>query len=88
MGEHIAAHLPPFSKLEGSSNYSSWEFQMELYLIHEDLWKWVSEELDTENASAVLKDKKARSKIGMMIKPHCLVHIMGSTTAQQAWEAL
>lgn len=24
----------------------------------------------------------------MMIKPHCLVHMMGSSTAQQAWESL
>lgn len=86
MSEHAA--LPPFSKLEGSSNYSSWKFQMELYLVHEDLWRWVSEEPDTGSASEVLKDKKARSKIGMMIKPHCLVHMMGSDTAKQTWESL
>jgi len=23
-----------------------------------------------------------------MVKPHCLVHMMGSTTARQVWESL
>jgi hypothetical protein len=29
--------LPVFEKLSGSDNYNNWEFQMELYLVYEDL---------------------------------------------------
>lgn len=34
-----SSSLPSIEKLDGQSNYSSWKFQMELYLNHEDLWQ-------------------------------------------------
>lgn len=38
-----AASLLPFEKLDGRSNYSSWKFQMELYLIHDGPWDYTTE---------------------------------------------
>lgn len=58
-------NLPLFQKLEDSSNYSDWKFQMELYLIHENLWKWTSHE---DNETEEQSDQRAKAKVGMMMK--------------------
>jgi hypothetical protein len=50
------------------SDYNSWAYAMQMYLIHEDLWDYVTEDMaDSKNYSA--KNKKTLSKIVLMIKP-------------------
>ena len=79
--------LSSFEKLDGSTNYGTWKFQMEMYLIHEDLWMYTSTEPDL-NEQQKRKDQKVRENICLMVKPHCLVHIMQASTAKQAWNVL
>ena len=80
--------LSSFEKLDGSTNYGTWKFQLEMYLIHEDLWMYTSTEPDLNNEQQKRKDQKARANICLMVKPHCLVHVMQASTAKQAWNAL
>ena len=51
--------LSSFEKLDGSTNYGTWKFQMEMYLIHEDLWMYTSTEPDLNNEQQKRKDQKA-----------------------------
>jgi hypothetical protein len=40
-------------KLTGMSDYNSWAYVMQMYLIHEDLWDYVTEYMaDSKNYSA------------------------------------
>jgi hypothetical protein len=56
-------------KLTGMSDYNSWAYAMQMYLIHENLWDYVTEDMaDSKNYSAK-NDKKTLSKIVFMIKP-------------------
>ena len=50
--------LSSFEKLDGSTNYGTWKFQMEMYLIHEDLWMYTSTEPDPNNEQQKRKDKR------------------------------
>ena len=59
-----------------------------MYLIHEDLWVYTSTEPDLNNEEQKRKDQKARASICLMVKSHCLVHVMQASTAKQAWNAL
>ena len=80
--------LSSFEKLDGSTNYGAWKFQMEVYLIHEDLWMYTSMAPDLNNEQQKREDQKTRANICLMVKPHCLVHVTQVSTAKQAWIAL
>ena len=49
---------------------------------------YTSTEPDLNNEQQKRKDQKARANICLMVKPHCLVHVMQASTAKQAWNAL
>lgn len=84
-----SSSLPSFEKLEGSRNYSTWKNQMELVLIHDDLWEYTSVTPTATDTQGIKRDQKARAKIGLMVKPHCMVHILKKEkTAKGAWDAL
>ncbi|KAH9645213.1 hypothetical protein HF086_005758 [Spodoptera exigua] len=80
--------LPAIEKLDGSTDYNTWKFMMELYLIHEDLWEYTQTTPAASDVSGSKRDQKARAKICLMIKPHCLIHVRESKTAKAAWDAL
>ncbi|KAI5636501.1 gag-polypeptide of LTR copia-type domain-containing protein [Phthorimaea operculella] len=80
--------LPAIEKLDGSSNYSSWKFLMELQLIHDDLWEFTTKTPDKADAAMVKRDQKARARICLMVKPECLVHVQTAKTAKEAWDGL
>ncbi|KAI5637185.1 gag-polypeptide of LTR copia-type domain-containing protein [Phthorimaea operculella] len=80
--------LPAIEKLDGSSNYSSWKFLMELQLIHDDLWELTTKTPDKADAAMVKRDQKARARICLMVKPECLVHVQTAKTAKEAWDGL
>lgn len=85
-----ASVLPHIKKLDGQNNYNSWKFFMKLYLIHEDLWECVtSNRNDTDlTLKERRRDQKARSKICLMIQPHCLIHVRNDKTAKEVWNSL
>ncbi|KAJ8886907.1 hypothetical protein PR048_013119 [Dryococelus australis] len=60
--------FPGIKKLQGTDNYSSWKFGMEMYLAAEDLWPSVTGAETDKN-----KDQKAKSKICLMID-ESLIH--------------
>jgi hypothetical protein len=52
------------------TDYNSWAYAMQMHLIHEDLWDYVTENMAaSENYSSKI-DKKTLSKIALMIKPN------------------
>lgn len=80
--------LPSIEKLDGSSNFSTWKFLMEMYLVQDDLWEYTQEVPKETDIVAVKRDRKTKAKICLMVKPHCLVHVRQAKTAKDAWEAL
>ncbi|XP_069361062.1 uncharacterized protein [Maniola hyperantus] len=80
--------LPSMEKLDGSTNYGTWKFQMELHLIHEDLWEYTATTPSATDVQGIKKDQKARAKICLTLKPHCLIHVRQSKTAKECWDAL
>ncbi|XP_046472611.1 uncharacterized protein [Neodiprion pinetum] len=70
-------------KLSGRDNYNTWQFAVQTYLQHEELWECVTgEETDAK------KIMKAKSKIILMIEPVNYVHIQNATTAKEVWDKL
>lgn len=82
------AGLPAIEKLDGTSNYASWKFLMELYLVHDDLWEYTSVTPVVTDVQGTKKDQKARAKICLSVKPQCLVHVRSAKNSKEAWEAL
>ena len=70
-------------------NWASWKFRMELLLVQDDLFDLVTEQKpDVVPAGWLMKDGKARAKIGLALENDQLCHVMGATTAHEMWEAL
>lgn len=86
--DKMSTSLPTFDRLEGSINFSTWKFQMELYLTHEDLWDYVTTTPSATDQSGTKKDSKARAKICLMINPELLVHVRQAKTTKECWESL
>lgn len=75
--------LPAIEKLQGRENYSTWQFAVQTYLEHEELWDYV---LGT--ATDTKKDLKAKSKIILLIDPINYVHIQNVKTSKEVWDKL
>ncbi|CAB3235495.1 unnamed protein product [Arctia plantaginis] len=80
-------NLLTFEKLKGATNYEDWKFQMELYLIHEDLWKYTMVTPEDDEME-IKQDQLARAKIGLMVEKDCLGYLRHTKNTRQAWEAL
>lgn len=79
--------LPSIEKLQGSSNFDTWKFDVECILVHDDLWQYV-ESSPKDNADDKRKDQKARTKICLLIENHCKVHVRRAKTAFETWNNL
>lgn len=82
-------------------NYDTWKIQAEALLIKNDLWEYVSGEINlpplvtgdsatvnaAETARAAFRrnDKKARSDLILSIHPSELQQVRGCETARQVW---
>lgn len=80
--------LPAIEKLQGSINYNTWKFDVELILVHDDLWKYVESTPAAEDAAAKRDDQRARTKICLLIENQCKVHVRKATTAYETWKNL
>lgn len=75
--------LPAIEKLIGRQNYNTWQFAVQTYLEHEELWAAVlGEEADAKKVT------KAKSKIILLIDPINYVHVRSCTTAKDVWKKL
>lgn len=75
--------LPTIRKLDGRSNYSTWKFGMENYLIGEGLWGYVDGTLTDDN-----KDAIAKAKINLMLEEHLYPVVTGLKKAKEVWDQL
>lgn len=79
-------------KLLGRSNYSTWKLAAQATLDLDDLWCTIEYEKDEEgNPKTPVdpnKDRKARSKLTLMIDTGLYTHIADAKTAKQLWDAL
>lgn len=81
-------------RLNGS-NYASWKFKVELLLVREDLWEFVTgicPAEDQANAAAVATwkkgDQKARATIGLLVDDSQRKLIQDTVTSKEAWDNL
>lgn len=74
-----------------NGNYPSWRFKVELLLVREDLWRYVTPGLKPETEAVAVwnaGDAKARAIIGLLIEDNQHALIRPSKTAKEAWTAL
>jgi hypothetical protein len=76
----LNSSLPAIEKFEGTFNYI-WKSAMQMCLIHKDLWGCVD---GTDGDSR--RDKKAMTKIRLMLKPCTYSHVRFASSAKQAWQ--
>lgn len=83
------ASVIPVEKLTGRDNYNNWEFAMQAYLQHEDLWCCVIGEDKTQDSEEKSKkDTRARSKIIMSVHSSIFVHIRNLKSSTEIWNKL
>lgn len=76
------------TKLNGS-NYQIWKFKMKLFLIKEEAWDVVEDNLPANPDAAWCKrNNKAMAWIGLLIDDNQMCHIRKAETAKAAWDAL
>lgn len=73
-------------KLKGRENYNSWKFQMKALLKLEDQWEVVEGTKKVEEAKE--KDRKALSKICLLVDAHLIHHIEKCETSYDAWNKI
>lgn len=75
--------LVQIEKLTGRDNWTSWSFAVQAYLELDDLWECV-QGTNTDPK----KERKAKSKLILLVDPINFIHIQDATTAKQVWENL
>lgn len=76
-------------KLTGRDNYSDWQFEVEAYLKHEELWTFITSASDSAlSAADTIKEQKAQSKIIMLVDRSLYTHIKKATSAKEMWTSL
>lgn len=87
----MASNMSSFDKLNGS-NYTTWAFKMEMYLIKEDLWSYIESdkpEVDGNDLRVYLsKSKKALACMALMMEDDQAILISGCKGGREAWYVL
>lgn len=73
-------------KLKGRENYVSWKFQMKALLMLEDQWDVVQGVVKPDDARE--KDRKALSKISLLIEADLIHHVEKCKTSKDAWDTI
>jgi hypothetical protein len=82
-----ASLMQAVDKLGGVDGYKNWKFTMKMYLHCEDMWEYVTGEVDSTNFSVKI-DEKVITRICLMLKPELYVHVNFAKTAMEAWDGL
>lgn len=76
-------------KLKGREDFETWKFQAQATLDVEGLWEIVNgTERETNTEKLAVLNRKAKSRLILMIDPINFVHILDETTAKGVWEKL
>jgi len=68
----FAASSLPFDRLN-EGNYVTWAFNMECFLVREDLWKIIETPPTVGNAVEECMDKRAKATIGLSVENSQLI---------------
>lgn len=71
------------TKLKGRENFIDWQFAVQAYLEHEGLWEVVEGTVKDDD-----NNRKAKSKIILLVEPVNFIHIRGCETAKAIWDKL
>ena len=71
-------------KLDGASNYSSWNFVMKVSLRGLDLWECIN----NSDINILEPGKDQKTIICLNVKSHCQIHFKNVTTAKEVWTKL
>ena len=84
------ADLGKFSLVKlNNTNYATWKFQMEMFLVREDLWHVVAQPKPEPETSVWQKaDRKARATIGLCLEQTQYTIIKDCASAVAVWNAL
>ncbi|UYV66146.1 hypothetical protein LAZ67_4000486 [Cordylochernes scorpioides] len=75
-------------------NFETWRLQMQMILVHSDLWIYVNEANikpepgNQEFTNWQNKDQKALATIVLSLNPSELVHVKNCKTAEEAWKKI
>lgn len=80
---------PGIPKLKGREDYEAWKFAVQALLEVEGLWDIViDEEKEKDAAALVLLDRKAKSRLILLVDAVNYAHINGEKTAKGVWDQL
>lgn len=82
------AQIPQIERLVGRENYETWKFAVEAYLRLDDLWCVIDGTLKSTDSHFADKDRKAKSKLILLVDPVNYVHIENTANAQEVWNKL
>ena len=72
-----------------SNNYDIWKYRVEQFLIREDLWYVIKDELPAVRTEKQIKDDaRARATIGLLLEDSQLPIIRAAETAKSAWDEI
>lgn len=81
--------LPQIEKLRGSENYEQWKMDVEMYLLHEDLWDYVEAEVATDATTHDRKQsQRARAKIYLLLDQGPKMQVTECKTSKAMWNKL
>lgn len=80
---------PGIPKLKGREDYSTWKFTVQAYLDVDGLWDVVcGQEVETNAAKLAALDRKAKSRLILLVDPVNYSHIEDVATAKGIWDKL
>ena len=84
----VQGSLPPIPLLRGEDNWGNWKYRVEMHLGVEGLSDCLTTGPNPEDAGAVQRDFRARSKISLSVDDSMLKYVRSTTSAHEAWKAL
>lgn len=89
--DKMASGSVNFEKLN-ASNYSTWAFKMEMFLVKEDLWKYVESDEPDENSPDLRKylekSRKTLACIALMMEDDQAILLTNVKSGKMAWNLL
>lgn len=83
------ANYVAMPKLKGREDYQNWKFAAEATLDVDGLWDVVAgSESETDATKLAVLNRKARSRLILMIEPINYVHVSEETSAKGVWDKL
>jgi hypothetical protein len=91
MSDNDSSTALKIEKLHGSSNWTTWKFDIKLHLVSRGLWDVVNPTVPLQTSiDAVIQSRldKSFAVIGLMVDPSQKLYILDATDGRAAWQAL